>query len=250
MPGGAAAGAGRQQPSFPPGRHFLDPYLAVAVLHKALKETTTEAGTNLRRRTSIVVRSGALRNLHDLIFALRHGGRCALPLSDVGAGRDPGGGRNEPLLGACQGAGEGDLHHGDPRDRRLRQVFRLHRPLQPSGRHLRDPQFLRLRARGADPGAAGGGKPLAQRRGAQPGETAGAGPVPPLPAHLEDGRAGGEDGRELRRPVPADPAAGGGQPAGDPPPGRPPLPGGADRRPGRGRHDGGEPRPADPLLAP
>jgi glutamate synthase (NADPH/NADH) large chain len=58
---------------------FLDPFLAVAVLHKALKETITSNGESLRRRTAIVVRSGALRNLHDLIFACGMGADALCP---------------------------------------------------------------------------------------------------------------------------------------------------------------------------
>lgn len=58
---------------------FLDPCLVVAVLHKALKETTTGSGESLRRRTAIVVRSGALRNLHDLIFAFGMGADALCP---------------------------------------------------------------------------------------------------------------------------------------------------------------------------
>ena len=65
--------------SFVRGNSFLDPFLAVAVLHKALKETATARGESLRRRTSIVVRSGALRNLHDLIFALGMGADALCP---------------------------------------------------------------------------------------------------------------------------------------------------------------------------
>jgi glutamate synthase (NADPH) large chain len=64
---------------FGPGKSFLDPSLAVAVLHKALKETATAEGTSLRCRTSLVVRSGALRNLHDLIFALGMGADALCP---------------------------------------------------------------------------------------------------------------------------------------------------------------------------
>ncbi|GAM10305.1 ferredoxin-dependent glutamate synthase 2 [Geobacter sp. OR-1] len=60
-------------------RSFLDPFLAVAVLHKALKETGPENGACLRRRTSLVFRSGALRNLHDLIFALGMGADALCP---------------------------------------------------------------------------------------------------------------------------------------------------------------------------
>jgi glutamate synthase (NADPH) large chain len=65
--------------AFSRGHAFLDPYLAVAVLHKALKETTTDGGESLRRRASIVVRSGALRNLHDLIFAFGMGADALCP---------------------------------------------------------------------------------------------------------------------------------------------------------------------------
>ena len=65
--------------AFGPGRSFLDPFLAVAVLHKALKEETAASGESLRRRVSLVVRSGALRNLHDLIFALGMGADALCP---------------------------------------------------------------------------------------------------------------------------------------------------------------------------
>jgi glutamate synthase (NADPH) large chain len=66
-------------PVFSRGHDFLDPYLAVAVLHKALKETATAEGESLRRRVSLVVRSGALRNLHDLIFAFGMGADALCP---------------------------------------------------------------------------------------------------------------------------------------------------------------------------
>jgi glutamate synthase (NADPH/NADH) large chain len=65
--------------AFAPGRSFLDPFLAVAELHKALKETATGSGESLRRRASLVVRSGGLRNLHDLIFALGMGADALCP---------------------------------------------------------------------------------------------------------------------------------------------------------------------------
>ncbi|MBJ6723884.1 glutamate synthase-related protein [Geomesophilobacter sediminis] len=64
---------------FTRGSDFLDPYLVVAVLHKALKETTQVEGESLRRRVSLVLRSGALRNLHDLIFALGMGADALCP---------------------------------------------------------------------------------------------------------------------------------------------------------------------------
>ncbi|GFO59998.1 glutamate synthase [Geomonas silvestris] len=65
--------------AFARGNSFLDPYLVVAVLHKALKETSAAGGASLRRQASIVLRSGALRNLHDLIFALGMGADALCP---------------------------------------------------------------------------------------------------------------------------------------------------------------------------
>jgi len=64
---------------FSPQHSFLDPFLVVAVLHKALKEAVNANGQSLRRNVSILVRSGALRNLHDLIFALGMGADALCP---------------------------------------------------------------------------------------------------------------------------------------------------------------------------
>jgi glutamate synthase (NADPH/NADH) large chain len=65
--------------AFGQGQDFLDPFLAVAALHRALKATTDSLGESRRRRVSLVVRSGALRNLHDLIFALGMGADALCP---------------------------------------------------------------------------------------------------------------------------------------------------------------------------
>jgi glutamate synthase (NADPH/NADH) large chain len=65
--------------AFGPARSFLDPFLTTAVLHKALREETDRSGRSLRRRTSLVVRAGALRNLHDLIFAFGMGADALCP---------------------------------------------------------------------------------------------------------------------------------------------------------------------------
>ncbi len=65
--------------AFGPGKSFLDPFLVVAVLHKALKEEPPVGGESLRRRVSLALRSGALRNLHDLIFALGMGADALCP---------------------------------------------------------------------------------------------------------------------------------------------------------------------------
>jgi glutamate synthase (NADPH/NADH) large chain len=65
--------------AFGPSRSFLDPCLVVAVLHKTLMEAVSANGESLRRRASLVVRSGALRNLHDLIFTLGMGADALCP---------------------------------------------------------------------------------------------------------------------------------------------------------------------------
>ncbi|WP_298431959.1 glutamate synthase-related protein, partial [Geobacter sp.] len=76
---------------FAPGKGFIDPFLVTAVLHKGLKEVTDPSGESLRRRASLVLRSGGLRSLHDLIFALGMGADALCPyLMWEGAG-DAGG---------------------------------------------------------------------------------------------------------------------------------------------------------------
>jgi glutamate synthase (NADPH/NADH) large chain len=58
---------------------FLDPALAIAVVHRALRDAKAATGESLRRRTSLVVRSAALRNLHDLVFLLGMGADALCP---------------------------------------------------------------------------------------------------------------------------------------------------------------------------
>ena len=72
--------------AFVDGKLFLDPQLAVASVDKALRETwdaenddLPKSQRNLHRRCSIVLRSGALRNLHDLIFAISLGADAVVP---------------------------------------------------------------------------------------------------------------------------------------------------------------------------
>ncbi|MBE2270737.1 MAG: alpha-hydroxy-acid oxidizing protein [Anaerolinea sp.] len=59
-------------------RLWIDPLLAVSTLDQALRETTVD-GMNLRRRTGIVLRSGALRDLHDVVMALGLGANAVAP---------------------------------------------------------------------------------------------------------------------------------------------------------------------------
>jgi glutamate synthase (NADPH/NADH) large chain len=76
--------------AFTPNTLLLDPHLAVAAVDKTLRETWLEdeengndgvlkSQRNLRRRCGIVLRSGALRNLHDLIFATSLGADAVVP---------------------------------------------------------------------------------------------------------------------------------------------------------------------------
>jgi glutamate synthase (NADPH) large chain len=77
--------------SFTAGNGWLDPLLAVAVVDRALRENfaapKTEGSTpapsvstaNLRRRTGVVLRSAAIRHLHDLIMALGLGADAVAP---------------------------------------------------------------------------------------------------------------------------------------------------------------------------
>ncbi len=56
---------------------YIDPLLAVAAVDKALRQA--DKSPNLRRRVGIVVRSGALRDLHDLAICLSLGANAVLP---------------------------------------------------------------------------------------------------------------------------------------------------------------------------
>ena len=61
-------------------RRFLDPHLALSAVDQALKQFKVGRGeTNLRRRCSIVLRSGALRNVHDVVLALGLGANGVCP---------------------------------------------------------------------------------------------------------------------------------------------------------------------------
>ena len=69
------------------GRRYLDPHLAVAAVDLALREHWTAPGEpNLRRRCGVVVRSAALRNVHDVVLALGLGadGVCPYIMVEVG----------------------------------------------------------------------------------------------------------------------------------------------------------------------
>jgi glutamate synthase (NADPH) large chain len=61
------------------GMH-IDPYLAVAAVHRALlRPASAQGGEHLRRRSSLVLRSGGIRNLHDIACALGIGADAVVP---------------------------------------------------------------------------------------------------------------------------------------------------------------------------
>ncbi len=65
-------------------RRFLDPHLAVSAVDQALKQFKLEPGEdNLRRRCGIVLRSAAIRNVHDTMLALGLGANGVCPYTMV-----------------------------------------------------------------------------------------------------------------------------------------------------------------------
>jgi glutamate synthase (NADPH) large chain len=60
-------------------RLSIDPHLALAAADARLREERDEEGVSLRRHASLVLRSAALRNVHDLVFALGFGADAVNP---------------------------------------------------------------------------------------------------------------------------------------------------------------------------
>jgi len=72
--------------AFEGDRRYLDPHLALSAVDTALRHAWVEPGhTNLRRRCGVVLRSGALRNVHDVVMALGLGadGVCPYVMVEV-----------------------------------------------------------------------------------------------------------------------------------------------------------------------
>ena len=59
-------------------RHWIDPHLAIAAVDSVLREEG-QGDDNLRRRCGLVLRSGAIRNLHDIVVALGLGANAINP---------------------------------------------------------------------------------------------------------------------------------------------------------------------------
>jgi glutamate synthase (NADPH) large chain len=65
-------------------RRYLDPHLATSAIDQALKQFKVERGEeNLRRRCGIVLRSAAIRNVHDVMLALGLGANGVCPYTMV-----------------------------------------------------------------------------------------------------------------------------------------------------------------------
>ncbi|HWO46871.1 MAG TPA: glutamate synthase-related protein, partial [Solirubrobacterales bacterium] len=65
-------------------RRYLDPHLATSAVDQALKQFKVEPGeVNLRRRCSLVLRSAAIRNVHDVMLALGLGANGVCPYTMV-----------------------------------------------------------------------------------------------------------------------------------------------------------------------
>ena len=65
-------------------RRYLDPHLATSAVDQALKQFKVEPGeVNLRRRCGIVLRSAAIRNVHDVMLALGLGANGVCPYTMV-----------------------------------------------------------------------------------------------------------------------------------------------------------------------
>jgi glutamate synthase (NADPH) large chain len=65
-------------------RRYLDPHLATSAVDMALKQFKVEPGEeNLRRRCGIVLRSAAIRNVHDVMLALGLGANGVCPYTMV-----------------------------------------------------------------------------------------------------------------------------------------------------------------------
>ncbi|UCC88001.1 MAG: alpha-hydroxy-acid oxidizing protein [Anaerolineales bacterium] len=76
-------------PALAEGRGWIDPHLAIAAVDKALR-TADWQHSNLRRQTGLILRAGAIRNLHDLIMALALGADAVAPYMLLEVAVDPG----------------------------------------------------------------------------------------------------------------------------------------------------------------
>ena len=75
----------RDRTAYEGDRRYLDPHLALAAVDLALREHLRRrtGETNLRRRCGVVLRSAAIRNVHDVVLALGLGADGVCPYAMV-----------------------------------------------------------------------------------------------------------------------------------------------------------------------
>lgn len=66
-----------------PDERVLDPHLAIAAVDKALRGVYGEDGSSLRRRASLVLQAGGIRNVHDVMVALGFGAQALAPYAMI-----------------------------------------------------------------------------------------------------------------------------------------------------------------------
>ncbi len=67
------------QLAFADDNTFVDPALAISMAHIALRNYKLPDGSNARRNSSLILRSGAIRNLHDLVIMIGLGADAVCP---------------------------------------------------------------------------------------------------------------------------------------------------------------------------
>ncbi|MFZ5823209.1 MAG: glutamate synthase-related protein [Bacillota bacterium] len=86
--------------AFNEGSLFIDPHLALSAIDQALAKAVVPPGAvNLRRRASLVLRSGAIRSLHDLVLAFGLGAQAINPYLMVEVAAESGKQGIENLIG-------------------------------------------------------------------------------------------------------------------------------------------------------
>jgi len=116
--------------AFRDGRHPIDPHLALSRIDTALRLQKDSRGEGYRRRVALVLRSGALRNLHDLAMAIALGADAINPylMLDIAMHADNPEALKKPGRRAAQRLREGDQHDGHPRAARLWALPGIDRP--------------------------------------------------------------------------------------------------------------------------
>jgi len=67
-------------------RFWLDPTVIVAAVDRALRDAYNDDGISLRRKAGVVLRSGALRDLHDMALCVSFGANAIVPYATYAVG--------------------------------------------------------------------------------------------------------------------------------------------------------------------